>query len=428
MGQFIVDGGYPLSGTITPQGNKNEALPILAAVTLTHKEVIIKNLPKILDVINMIKILESIGVKVKQLGDHEYSFQADEISLIGLDVNLAKSLRGSFTLVGPLLTRFKTLEFPKPGGDKIGRRRIDTHLLALKALGVQVEITDDGYYFSHRNELKSNDILLDEASVTATENVIMMSVFARGKIIIRNAASEPHVQQLCHFINSIGGKISGIGSNILTVEGVYELSGGEHSIGADYLEVGSFISLAAVTNSEITIKDAGIEHLRMILNVFERLGIHTIKQGKDLLIPKNQSLKIVSDYHGAITKIDDAPWPGLPADMTSIALVTATQCIGTVLIFEKMFESRLFFVDKLINMGARIVLCDPHRAVVIGPSQLVSDELTSPDIRAGVALLIAALCAKGRSVIHNIVQIDRGYEDIDSRLQSLGARIERAAD
>jgi len=426
VADFIVEGGYSLSGSIVPQGNKNEALPILAAVLLTRQEVIISNLPIIIDVLTMIEILKSLGVIVKHLGEHEYSFQANEISSVDLDVKLSKSLRGSLPLIAPLLTRCQSIDFPKPGGDKIGRRRVDTHLMALELLGAKVEVTSTGYSFKCQDRLVGTDILLDEASVTATENTLMAAALAKGRTIIRNAASEPHVQQLSHFINSLGGKISGIGSNILTIEGVDDLSGGKHRIAADYLEVGSFIGLAAVTNSEIRIKDASIEYLRMMLNVFERLGIHVITIENDIIVPKNQSLEVVSDYHGAITKIDDAPWPGFPADMTSVALVVATQCKGTVLIFEKMFESRLFFVDKLINMGAKIVLCDPHRAVIIGPSHLTGDELTSPDIRAGVALLIAALCAKGESIIHNVVQIDRGYEKIDSRLKSLGAHIERA--
>ncbi len=425
MARFLVEGGYPLSGTITPQGNKNEALPILAALVLTTHKVILRNLPFILDVFNMIDILKSLGVNVEKIGHRDYSFQAKEISSLEMDTTLARQLRGSFTLVAPLLSRCRSVTFPKPGGDKIGRRRIDTHLLALESLGARIEVDHDSYQFSCEGSLVGADILLDEASVTATENAIMAACLAKGQTIIRNAASEPHVQQLCRFINTMGGQITGIGSNILTIDGVEELKGGEHQIAADYLEVGSFIGLAAVTNSEITIKDAGIDYLRMVLNVFERLGIHCIKQGNDLLVPKNQSRKIVSDYHGAITKIDDAPWPGFPADLTSIALVVATQCHGTVLIFEKMFESRLFFVDKLINMGAKIVLCDPHRAVVIGPNELIGQELTSPDIRAGVALLIAALSAVGTSVIHNIVQIDRGYEEIDKRLKALGARIQR---
>ncbi len=425
MSKFIVEGGYSLSGEISPQGNKNEALPILSAVLISKKEIILNNLPIIIDVLNMIEILKSIGVEIKKMGPNKYSFKAENVSELNIDISLAKSLRGSFTLIAPLLTRCKSIKFPKPGGDRIGRRRIDTHLLALEALGAKIDSIDDGFLISLSDRFKAADILLDEASVTATENAVMAASLARGTTVIRNAASEPHVQQLCRFINSLGGKISGIGSNILTICGVDSLDGGSHRISADYLEVGSFIGLAAVTNSEITIRDAGLEYLRMILSVFERLGICVIKQGDNIIVPKNQSLNIVSEYDGAITKIDDMPWPGFPADLTSIALVVATQCHGTVLIFEKMFESRLFFVDKLINMGAKIVLCDPHRAVVIGPSRLLRSELVSPDIRAGVALLIAAMCAKGKSIIHNIVQIDRGYEKIDARLRSLGAKIDR---
>ncbi len=427
MEKFVIEGENKLSGTVIPQGNKNEALPVLASVILTEEEVVLKNLPQISDVLKMIDILKGIGVKVKKLGDNEYSFIAKNITSYSLDEGLARSLRGSLTLAGSLLGRCKQVLLPKPGGDRIGRRRIDTHLLALQSLGATISGSGPYEMFAE-NGLIGSDILLDEASVTGTENAIMASVLAKGTTTIRNAASEPHVQQLCKHLNNCGAKISGIGSNILRIDGVERLHGGTHTILADYLEVGSFIGLAAVTDSDIRIKNAGVEHLRMILMIFERLGIKVKIEGDDVIIPPGQSMEIEYDFHGEIPKVDDAPWPGFPADMLSVALVVATQCKGTVLLFEKMYESRLFFVDKLISMGARIVLCDPHRAVIIGPSQLYGSPLSSPDIRAGIALLIAALCAKGKSVIYNIKQIDRGYEKIDERLKQLGANIQRVTE
>lgn len=425
MSRFIVEGGHRLSGSIRPQGNKNEALAILSTVLLTAEKVEIQNLPRIVDVFYMIKILESLGVEVQELDEHRFSFEAGKIQDHELSSEWVGKIRGSLTLIAPLIFRLGSIFFPKPGGDKIGRRRIDTHILALSDLGVEIETTQEGYWFRASEGFRSADILLDEASVTATENAVMAASLASGESIIRNSASEPHVQQLCHCLNRMGAKIRGIGSNILIIQGVEQLSGTSHRIESDYLEVGSFIGMAVATQSEILIQDAGIPYLRMILNAFERIGIRIVIRGQDLWVPRDQSLEIRSDFDGAIIKIEDGPWPSFPADLMSVLLVVATQCRGTVLIFEKMFESRLFFVDKLISMGAKIVLCDPHRAVVIGPSSLSGQELVSPDIRAGIALLIAALSAQGQSVIHNIIQIDRGYESMDLRLRSLGAKISR---
>lgn len=428
---FIVEGGSPLNGVIKPQGNKNEALPILAASILSNDVVTINNLPVIEDVRQMIEILKAIGVEVTypdksnttKIQIHAYKDLKSEIPR-----HISSLLRGSVTLAGPLLARNKEVFLPRPGGDRIGRRRLDTHILAFKALGASVEIFPDGFEIK-ADVLKGADILLDETSVTATENAICAAVLAKGETIIRNAASEPHVQNLCHFLNRMGAKIEGIGSNLLRIEGVEKLSSTEHWISSDYLEVGSFISLAAVTKGQILIKEPDIPNLRMIRMVFSRLGIQTREEKENgevvLVVPPDQHLNIEMDIGGAIPKIESAPWPGFPADMTSVILVTATQCNGTVLVHEKLFESRLFFTDRLISMGARIVLCDPHRAVVIGPTPLQGSVVSSPDIRAGMAMLIAALCAHGESVIQNIHQIDRGFMNIDTRLQQLGAKIKR---
>ncbi|GIX42876.1 MAG: UDP-N-acetylglucosamine 1-carboxyvinyltransferase [Leptospiraceae bacterium] len=428
---FIVEGGKPLNGTIRPQGNKNEALPILAASILASEPVIIENLPDIEDVRQMIEILKSIGVEVKYPEKNNKTkviINANHSIKNEIPKHLSALLRGSVTLAGPILAREKEVFLPRPGGDRIGRRRLDTHILAFKSLGAKVKVFPDGFEIK-ADELKGADILLDEASVTATENAICAAVFAKGETIIRNAASEPHVQNLCHFLNKMGAKIKGIGSNVLKIQGIEKLKGTEHRIGPDYLEVGSFISLAAVTKGELVIEEPDLQNLRMIRMVFSRLGILTRpekEKGKDILIvPADQSLKIEMDIGGAIPKIESAPWPGFPADMTSVALVTATQCEGTILIHEKLFESRLFFTDRLISMGARIVLCDPHRAVVIGPTPLYGNIVSSPDIRAGMAMLIAALCAHGESIIQNIHQIDRGFMEIEKRLQKLGANIKR---
>lgn len=421
---FEIEGGVPLRGEVTPQGNKNEAMPLAAAACLTSEPVTLENVPEIADVENMLNILDSIGASVEKRGEGKVRIHAKGEVDGNLPADLTSRLRGSVTLAGPLLARCGRVFLPRPGGDHIGRRRLDTHMLALQALGAQISVFPDGYEI-RADQLHGADILLDEASVTATENALCAAVLARGETRIRNAASEPHVQGLCRMLKSMGALIEGEGSNILTIQGVDRLSGCEHRISADYLEVGSFISLAAVTGGEMRVKGVEAETLRMIRLVFSRLGIDTRLDGEDLLVPGDQSMEIESDLGGAVPKIDDAPWPGFPADMTSVALVTATQCRGTVLIHEKMFESRLYFTDPLISMGARIVLCDPHRAVVIGPERLRGAVLSSPDIRAGMAMLIAALCAEGESTIHNIVQIDRGFSRIEERLRPLGAKIMR---
>jgi UDP-N-acetylglucosamine 1-carboxyvinyltransferase len=423
MAKFIIEGQCCLRGTVKPSGNKNAALPLLAASLLTDQPVVLRNVPRIRDVEDMLNLLVDLGVSVRETGDHEWTIHAQEVRKTRPDPLLCSRIRGSILLAGPMLARVGQIELPLPGGDVIGRRRVDTHLLALGALGADVRV--DGSYHMRTRGLRGDDILLDETSVTATENAIMGAVLARGTTIIRNAASEPHVQELCHFLNALGARISGIGSNTLVVEGVERLGGGSFTISPDHIEVGSFIGLGAVTRGEIRIAGVVPDHLRMIWLVFRRLGVEMRLEGNDLIVADEQNLQVVEDVHGAIPKIDDAPWPAFPADMMSIALVVATQARGTILIHEKMFESRLYFVDKLIQMGARIILCDPHRAVVVGPSSLHGERLESPDIRAGMALLIAALCAKGRSVIGNIGQIDRGYERIDEKLRALGAPIER---
>jgi len=423
MEQFVIEGGHPLAGTVTISGNKNAALPILSACLMTNEEIILDNVPDIQDVRTMVQLLSDLGVEIRKTGDHQLTICSDNVSKADLSPELCKRIRASILLAGPLLARCGQVDLPLPGGDVIGRRRVDTHLLALHALGAKVAI--DGSYSLQADRLEGCDILLDEASVTATENALMAAVTARGCTRIRNAASEPHVQDLGRFLNALGARIEGIGSNTLTIHGVEALHGGRFRISPDYIETGSFIGLAAITQSELLIQGAGFEHMRMILLKFRRLGIEVQFRGDDIFVPANQPLEVVMDVHDAIPKIDDAPWPGFPADLMSIALVVATQSRGTILIHEKMFESRLFFVDKLISMGGRIILCDPHRAVVVGPTQLHGEQLESPDIRAGMALLIASLCANGTSVIRNVSQIDRGYECIDRKLQALGARIER---
>lgn len=426
---FRVRGGIPLTGTIRPQGNKNEALPLIAAALLTRESVRLDNIPDIEDVRLMVEIARSLGVEAEEhfsAGPESHVIlRASGEPVSELPVELSTKLRGSVTLAGPLLARTGRVFLPRPGGDRIGRRRLDTHILALEALGARVKAFPDGFELTC-DRLRGADILLDEASVTGTENAVCAAVLAEGETIIRHAASEPHVQGLCKLLVSMGAKIDGIGSNILRVEGVSSLRGAVHRISPDYLEVGSFIALAAVTRGELLIEDADLENLRMIRLVFSRLGIETRPEGDALRVPPDQSMEIVTDLGGAVPRIDDAPWPAFPSDMTSVALVAATQCKGTILIHEKMFESRLFFTDRLISMGARIVLCDPHRAVIIGPSPLSGSRISSPDIRAGMAMLIAALCAQGESEIQNVIQIDRGFSRIDERLRSIGAQIERA--
>lgn len=425
MEKFVIEGGYPLSGTVTPSGNKNAALPLLAACLLTDEPVTLRNLPAIGDVATMGELLTDVGVSIEKLDSSTWRVHARDVRTSELNPDLFGRIRGSITLAGPMLARVGAVYLPRPGGDVIGRRRVDTHFLALTALGA--EVNTDGAFWLRSQNLQGADILLDEASVTATENAVMGAVLAGGTTIIRNAACEPHVQDLCHMLCRLGAHIEGIGSNTLTIHGVERLRGGEYTIGPDYMAVGSYIALAAVTGGELLIKNAAPEHLRMVELVFERLGVRFEARGDDVFVPADQPLAIVPDVDGAIPAIADAPWPGFPADLMSIAIVLATQSEGTVLIHEKMFESRLYFVDKLIGMGARIILCDPHRCVVQGLSPLHGDEVESPDIRAGMALLIAALCAEGRSVIRNIGQIDRGYERVEDKLRPLGARIERVS-
>ena len=424
MASFIVEGGLPLAGEITPSGNKNEALPVLAASLLSSTPVTLRNIPHIGDIHTMIQIIQGLGVDIQSTPDGNLIVDSSNLSDAEPDQAACASIRASFLLAGPMLARRGHLMLPRPGGDRIGRRRLDTHVLALKALGADVSISSY-YHLSATQGLNGAEIFLDEASVMATENALMAAVAAKGESIIYNAASEPHVQGLCRLLNAMGAKIEGIGSNVLTINGVSDLHGCEHRVMSDHIEIGSFIGLAAVTGGEIVIKNVESQNLRMIQMVFRRLGVRIQFDGTTLTVPANQQLEVQCDLDGAIPRIDDAPWPGFPADLTSIALVTATQASGTVIIHEKMFESRLFFVDSLVSMGAKIVLCDPHRAVVIGPTSLYGCELSSPDIRAGMALLIASLKAKGRSIIHNIRQIDRGYENIDGRLRDLGAHIDR---
>ena len=436
MSSFVVEGGHKLSGTIRPQGAKNEALQVISAVLLTKEEVTISNIPEILDVKNLILLLESMGVKVKRHEKGVYTFKADEIDteyVASADfVAKCAKLRGSVMVVGPLLARFGRAYFPKPGGDQIGRRRVDTHILGFMNLGALQEYdTDMKAFHLHVPEgrcLEGRYMLLDEASVTGTANILMAAVLAKGETVIYNAACEPYVQQLSRMLVRMGAKIEGIGSNMLKVTGVQELGGTEHRILPDMIEIGSFIALAAMCRSSITIKDVAYDELGMIPEAFGRLGIALERRGDDLFIPEQESYVIDSFLDGSILNVADAPWPGISPDLLSVMLVTATQCKGSVLIHQKMFESRLFFVDKLIDMGAQIILCDPHRAVVIGHDhryQLRAGKMSSPDIRAGIALLIAAMSAKGTSVISTIEQIDRGYEDIDERLNALGARITR---
>jgi UDP-N-acetylglucosamine 1-carboxyvinyltransferase len=423
MEQFVIEGNTPLSGTVVPGGNKNAALPLLAASLLTDQPLVLRNVPRIRDVQIMCQLLSDLGVDIAEVDEHTLRLQASHIRKADLDTELCKDIRASILLAGPALARLGHVELPPPGGDVIGRRRVDTHFLAFKKLGAEMEVNDRFRLRAH--QLAGADILLDEASVTATENAVMAAALARGTTVLRNAASEPHVQDLCRCLTQMGARIQGISSNMLTIHGVEKLDGTEFEIGADYLEVGSFIVLSAVTGGEVLIHNAAPEHLGMTQLVFERLGVRWETRGRDVFVPRGQSLTIVPDLGDAIPKIDDAPWPGFPADMMSIAIVAATQAAGSVLFHEKMFESRLYFVDKLIGMGARIVLCDPHRCIVQGPSWLRGERLESPDIRAGMALLIAALAARGQSTIRNIGQIDRGYERVDEKIRALGGQIER---
>jgi UDP-N-acetylglucosamine 1-carboxyvinyltransferase len=421
---FLIEGGVPLSGTVRPAGNKNAALPILAAALLTNDPLTLENVPRIRDVEELLELMSRIGVEVEWLAANTVRVWAADVTSTKLDPELCERIRASILLAGPLLARFRSADVPPPGGDVIGRRRVDTHLMAFEALGATVEV-DREYLLRAPNGLRGADIYLDEASVTATENAVMAAALASGVTEITNAACEPHVQDLCRLLEQMGARIDGIGSNVLTVHGARELHGCTHRIGPDHIEVASFIGLAAVTGGDLVIEDAAVEHLRAIRHAFSRLGVEIECQGDSVRVRPDQPLEIVDDLHDQIPKIEDGPWPMFPADLTSIAVAVATQAKGTVLIFEKMFENRLFFTDKLVSMGARIILCDPHRAVVTGPGKLYAHRMESPDIRAGMALLIASLCAEGTSRIGNVGQIDRGYEQIDDRLRALGARIER---
>ena len=433
MASFKIEGGHKLNGTITPQGAKNEVLQILCAVLLTPERVVVNNVPDIIDVNKLIFILGELGVKVEKLSSSSYAFTADEVNLKYLESADFKkdgsSLRGSIMIVGPLLARFGKGYIPRPGGDKIGRRRLDTHFEGFIRLGAKFRYNkEDSFYGVEAEELHGVEMLLDESSVTGTANILMAAVLATGTTKIYNAACEPYIQQLSKMLNSMGAKISGVGSNLLIIEGVKSLGGCEHRVLPDMIEIGSWIGVAVMTRSELTIKDVSWENLGQIPNVFRKLGIQLEKRGDDIYIPEQESYEIQNYIDGSVLTVADAPWPGFTPDLLSIVLVIATQAKGTVLIHQKMFESRLFFVDKLIDMGAKVILCDPHRATVIGmdfESSLKATKMTSPDIRAGISLLIAALSAKGTSVINNIEQIDRGYENIEARLKSIGAKIER---
>ena len=436
MESFIIEGGHPLSGTITPQGAKNEALEVISATLLTSEPVTISNVPDILDVNNLIQLLKDIGVKVTSERKGMFTFQADQIDLGFLSsdeyIRKCSALRGSVLLMGPLLGRFGKASVAEPGGDKIGRRRLDTHFLGFKNLGAKFISDDERKVFTiEAKHLKGTYMLLDEASVTGTANIIMASVFAEGTTTIYNAACEPYIQQLCHLLNSMGANISGIASNLITIVGVKSLHGAEHRILPDMIEVGSFIGMAAMVGEGVRIKDCAVRELGVIPDAFRRLGVKIKQEGDDLVIPKQAHYVVDSFIDGTIMTLADAPWPGLTPDLLSVLIVVATQARGSVLVHQKMFESRLFFVDKLIDMGAQIILCDPHRCVIVGhdnKKQLRAGRMTSPDIRAGIALLIAALGAKGTSRIDNIAQIDRGYEDIEARLNALGAHIRREKD
>ena len=423
MHEYVIEGGYPIQGTVTASGNKNAALPCLTATLLTEEPVILHNIPEIQDTNVMIEILKALGASVEKLSKNNWKIECKNIKTSELPRDMTKKVRGSIVFAGPLLARTGKCEMMPPGGDVIGRRRVDTHFLALEQLGANISV--NGHFDFTANKLVGADIFLDEASVTATENAVMAASLAEGITYIKNAASEPQIQDLCNMLNSMGAKISGVGSNILKIEGVKKLHGTEFTIGPDYIEIGSYIGMAAATKGKIKIKGIRPEEMRPLKYSFAKLGISWRIEGDELTVPNTQDLKVNNDLGNAIPKIDDMPWPGFPADLTSIMTVVATQVEGTVLIFEKMFESRMFFVDKLISMGAKITLCDPHRAVVCGPSMLHGDHLVSPDIRAGMAMVIAAMSAHGKSRISNVYQIERGYEDLVGRLQKLGAHIEK---
>jgi UDP-N-acetylglucosamine 1-carboxyvinyltransferase len=427
MEKFVIDGGLPLSGEIVASGNKNAALPILAACLLTEEELTIHNVPRIRDTEAQLTLLERLGVRVEWVADNSVRLQADSIPGTAVDEETANAIRASFLLAGPLLARFGEARMPPPGGDSIGRRRLDPHLDAFRDLGAKVEGDRGIEITAPAGGLRATRIFMDEPSVMGTENALMAAALTPGPTTIENAACEPHVQDLARLLVQMGAQVDGIGSNVMTVHGRDKLGGAEHTIGPDHIEVASFMALAAATGGELRIRDAEPEDLTGIRRQFRRLGLQTMIEGRDVVVPPEQNLQVQDDLGDVIPKIDDGPWPAFPADLTSIALALATQARGTILIFEKMFENRLFFVDKLVAMGARITLCDPHRAIVSGPSRLHGSQMESPDIRAGMAMLIAALAAEGRSEIGNVRQIDRGYERIDVRLRELGARIERVA-
>ncbi len=425
MESFCIEGGIPLSGEVTPSGNKNAALPLLCAAILTDEPVILHNVPMIRDVMAMRKLLESLGVTFEELDTHTWKILARNVEAAKLDPELCKKVRASILLAGPMLSRVGGLTLPPPGGDVIGRRRVDTHLLVMEALGAQVSDENRQYVFSAKEHLKGANVLMDEASVTATENAIMAAVTAEGTTILRNAASEPHIQELCDMLNQMGAKISNIGSNVLTIEGVSSLHGTEYTIGPDYLEVISYVGAAAMTHGNVRIRNAGVKYLDMVSLVFDRMGVHWDVVGDDILVPADQEMCVKSDAGGAIPEISVMPWPAFPSDLMSIAIVMATQVHGSILFHDWMYPSRMFFTDKLVGMGAKIVLCDPHRCIVNGPNKLYPENLESPDIRAGMALLLATLTADGKSTIRNIGQIERGYERVDKKLRALGARITR---
>ena len=423
MEEFLIEGGIPLQGEVTPSGNKNAALPLLAACLLTEEPVVFHNVPQIRDVLAMRKLIESLGAQVEELDANSWRITTRELTASHVDPDLCRRIRASILIAGPVLARAGGILLPPPGGDVIGRRRLDTHIIALRALGA--EITYDRVFDIHASGLHGADILLDEASVTATENAVMAAVLAKGDTQIRNAASEPHVQELCNFLNLLGAQIEGIGSNTLHIKGVDRLHGGEYTIGPDLLEVVSYIGAAVVTRGSVRIHNAGVEHLEMVAQTFRRLGVYWDVDGKDIIVPPEQSLLVQADLDGAVPEIKTNIWPAFPTDLTSIAITVATQASGSVLFHDWMFSGRMYFTDKLVGMGARIILCDPYRCLVQGPMQLYSEKLESPDIRAGMALLLAALAAKGTSTIRNIRQIERGYERVDEKLRKLGARIIR---
>ena len=424
MDRFVIQGGHRLSGTVKVQGNKNEALPALAACLLTDEPVLLRNVPDIGDIQGMFEILRSLGATIRQLDRNDFEICCKGVQAAEIDAEKAKALRAAILLAGPMMTRFDFVILPPPGGDVIGRRRLDDHFFALQSLGAEVGEKDRSYVFK-KSRLKGADIFLEEQSVTATENALMAAVLANGKTTLRNAACEPHVVGLTNMLNAMGASISGVGANILEIDGVPDLGGVDHTIGPDLLEIGGYIVLAAVTGSALTIDGVNPEEIRVIRSTYAKLGIEFKLRKNRLFVPARQKLVIQPDFAGDIPKIDDGTWPAFPTDLMSMVIVAATQAKGTALFFEKMYDGRMFFVDHLIGMGARIVLCDPHRVVVVGPSQLYGMQVTSPDIRAGMALVIAALCAQGESIIYNIRQIDRGYENLENKLQSLGAQIKR---